>query len=157
MADTRTYIILLNSNGWQDTIACLESIFQSRNASFRVVVCDNNSSDGSLFKIAAWAKGEISAKVPQDQRLRTLVGGVVRPVEYINLTATAINAGSSTDEGEPLVLIDNEENGGFAAGNNVGLRYALKQPDMSHVWILNNDTLVDPYCLSNMQRRQCDY
>jgi GT2 family glycosyltransferase len=153
MADTCTYIILLNWNGWQDTIACLESIFGSRDSSFRVVVCDNNSSDGSLFKIAAWAKGEISAKVPQDQRLRTLVGGVVRPVEYINLTATAINAGSFTDAGEPLVLIDNEENGGFAAGNNVGLRYALKQADMSHVWILNNDTLVDPFCLSNMQRR----
>jgi len=78
---------------------------------------------------------------------------VIRPVEYLNITATAISAGSITDAGEPLVLIDNEENGGFAAGNNVGLRYALNQPDMSHVWILNNDTLVDPYCLSNMQLR----
>ena len=108
MADTCTYIILLNWNGWQDTIACLESVFQCRNSPFRVVVCDNNSSDGSLFKIAAWARGEISADVPQDSRLRTLVGVVVSPVEYINLTATAISAGSITDKGEPLVLIDNE-------------------------------------------------
>lgn len=153
MADTCTYIILLNWNGWQDTIACLESIFKSRNSPFRVVVCDNNSSDGSLSKIAAWARGEISADVPHDSRLQTLVGGVVRPLEYISLTATAISAGSIKDEGQSLVLIDNEENGGFAAGNNVGLRYALDQPDMSHVWILNNDTLVDPYCLSNMQIR----
>ncbi|MEH6517196.1 MAG: glycosyltransferase family 2 protein [Halioglobus sp.] len=153
MSDTCTYIILLNWNGWQDTIACLESIFNSRNAPFRVVVCDNNSSDGSLSKIAAWARGEISADVPQDPRLRTLVGGAVSPVEYVNLTAAAIGAGAVADKGEPLVLIDNEENGGFAAGNNVGLRYALNQADMSHVWILNNDTLVDPECLSNMQRR----
>ena len=153
VTDNCTYIILLNWNGWQDTIACLESIFQSRGCHYRVVVCDNNSSDGSLLKIAAWARGEISADVPEDSRLRRLVGGVVRPVESMSLTATSIASGFITDTGEPLVLIDNEENGGFAAGNNVGLRYALGQPDMSHVWILNNDTLVDPDCLSNMQRR----
>jgi GT2 family glycosyltransferase len=153
MADTCTYIILLNWNGWRDTIACLESIFQSQNSPFRVVVCDNSSSDGSLLKIAAWARGEISAEMPQDSRLRTFVGGAIRPLQYINLTATAINSRAVTDRGEPLILIDNEKNGGFAAGNNVGLRYALDQPDMSHVWILNNDTLVDPHCLSNMQRR----
>lgn len=153
MPDTCTYIIVLNWNGWRDTIACLESLFQSRNSPFRVVVCDNNSGDGSLFKIAAWARGEISAEVPQNSRLQTLVGGGVHPVEYTEFTASAIDTGSIKDQGEPLVLIDNEDNGGFAAGNNVGLRYALKQPDMSHVWILNNDTLVDPFCLANMQLR----
>jgi len=153
MNDTCTYIILLNWNGWQDTIACLESVFQSSGSPFRVVVCDNKSSDGSLSKIAAWAKGLISAEVPQDPRLSEFIGGVTRPIEYVTLSATAINSGRIIDQGEPLILIDNEDNGGFAAGNNVGLRYALNQPDMTHVWILNNDTLVDPYCLSSMQRR----
>ena len=153
MSDTCTYIILLNWNGWRDTIACLESIFQSQDSSFRVVVCDNNSSDGSLFKIAAWARDEISADIPQDPRLRAFSCGAIRPVEHLHLTATAIHSGHVADQGQPLILIDNEENGGFAAGNNVGLRYALDQPDMTHVWILNNDTLVDPHCLSNMQHR----
>jgi GT2 family glycosyltransferase len=148
-----TYVVLLNWNGWRDTVACLESVFQSRNSPFRVIVCDNKSSDGSLQRIAAWARGEISAEAPQNERLRALVGHTKRPLEYISLTATSIDAGSVADTGEPLILIDNEENMGFAAGNNVGLRYALDQPDMSHVWILNNDTLVDPYCLSNMRRR----
>jgi len=122
MADTCTYIILLNWNGWRDTIGCLESVFQSSGSPFRVVVCDNNSSDGSLSKIADWARGLMPAEVPQDQRLRELIGGVMRPIEYAALTATAINAGGTTDKGEPLILIDNEDNGGFAAGNNVGLR-----------------------------------
>ena len=153
MTDTCTYIVLLNWNGWRDTIACLESLFQSQGSSFRVVVCDNNSSDGSLLKIAAWASGGISAQVPEDSRLQKFVGQTIRPVEHVNLTATAINGDDFTDRGEPLILIDNEENGGFAAGNNVGLRYALDRPDMSHVWILNNDTLVDPFCLVNMHRR----
>lgn len=153
MTDTCTYIILLNWNGWRDTIACLESVFQSRAAPFRVVVCDNNSSDGSLEKIACWAAGEISADVPQDARLRTLVGATIYPLEHLSITASAIDSGSIRDRGESLVLIDNQDNGGFAAGNNVGLRYALSQTDMSHVWILNNDTLIDPDCLANMQRR----
>ncbi len=153
MANNCTYVILLNWNGWRDTIACLESVFQSTDSSFRVVVCDNKSSDGSLEKIAAWAGGLISPETPEDQRLGKFVGGVKRPIEFVNLTATDLDAGCITDKGEPLILIDNENNRGFSAGNNVGLRYALEQPDMSHVWILNNDTLVDPYCLGNMQRR----
>lgn len=153
MTDSCTYIVLLNWNGWRDTIACLESIFQSRDSAFRVVVCDNNSSDESLCRIAAWARGEISAQVPEDSRLRTFVGDAVRPIEHMKLTAADIDSGDFTDSGESLILIDNQENGGFAAGNNVGLRYALAQSDMSHVWILNNDTLVDPLCLANMQRR----
>jgi len=153
MTESCTYIVLLNWNGWRDTIACLESVLQSRNSQFRVVVCDNNSTDGSLSKISAWARGEISAVEPQNQRLRALVGGATRPVEYAMCTATEVHSGRAIDKGEPLIFIDNQENLGFAAGNNVGLRYALDQPDMSHVWILNNDTLVDPYCLSNMQIR----
>jgi GT2 family glycosyltransferase len=153
MTDTCTYIILLNWNGWRDTIACLESVFQSRTAPFRVIVCDNNSSDGSLDKIASWARGEISAEVPEDVRLRSFVGATVHPLEHMSITVSAIDSGSIIDRDESLILIDNEENGGFAAGNNVGLRYALSQADMSHVWILNNDTLIDPDCLANMQAR----
>ena len=31
MTDTATvYVVLLNWNGWQDTIACLQSLFRSR-------------------------------------------------------------------------------------------------------------------------------
>jgi len=153
MSETCTYIVLLNWNGWRDTIACLESIFQSRDTAFRVVVCDNSSSDDSLLKIAAWARGEIAAQAPEDTRLRALVGEAVRPVRHLQLTASAIECGNFTDRGQPLILLDNEDNGGFAAGNNVGLRYALDRPDMSHAWILNNDTLVDPVCLANMHRR----
>jgi len=153
MTETCTYIVLLNWHGWRDTIACLESVLQSLNSPFRVVVCDNNSTDGSLSKISAWARGEISAVEPQNQRLRALVGGATRPLEHAVFTATEVHSGCVTDKGEPLILIDNQENLGFAAGNNVGLRYALNQPDMSHVWILNNDTLVDPYCLSGMHSR----
>jgi len=153
MTDSCTYVILLNWNGWRDTIACLESVFQSAGTNFRVVVCDNNSSDESLSKITDWAGGLIETDLPEHNRLRRFLGGVNRPIEHVTLTATAVNSGCVADNNAPLIMIDNEDNGGFAAGNNVGLRYALAQPDMSHVWVLNNDTLVDPSCLANMLRR----
>ena len=153
MPECCTYIVILNWNGWQDTIACLESLLQSTEARFRVVVCDNKSSDDSLAKIASWARGALPAEVPDHHRLAALVGHTPKPVDHIVLTASDIAAGRVTDNGEPLILIDNEENLGFAAGNNVGLRFALGQQDMTHAWILNNDTLVDPGCLSNMLAR----
>lgn len=153
MTDNCTYIVLLNWNGWQDTIACLESLFRTVDARFRVVVCDNQSSDDSLAKIAAWARGTLLAEVPDNLRLAAFVGHTPRPVGHLAITASDIDAGRVVDNGEPLILIDNEGNLGFAAGNNVGLRYALDRPDMTHAWILNNDTVVDPHCLSSMLAR----
>jgi len=41
------------------------------------------------------------------------------------------------------VFIKNKENLGFAEGNNVGIRYALKH-GADYVMLLNNDTIVDP-------------
>lgn len=49
-------------------------------------------------------------------------------------------------------------NGGYAAGNNAGLRFALAQGDLDYAWILNNDTVVTPDSLKNvvcmMERNQ---
>jgi GT2 family glycosyltransferase len=52
----------------------------------------------------------------------------------------------------PLTLIQNGENLGFAAGNNVGLRYTLSDPDCQYFWLLNNDTVVEPDALPAMVR-----
>ncbi len=42
-----------------------------------------------------------------------------------------------------VILIENEVNLGFAAGNNVGMKYAFDH-GAEYVLLLNNDTLVDP-------------
>ena len=48
-----------------------------------------------------------------------------------------------------VTLIENGENQGFAGGNNVGLRYALKR-DADYVLLLNNDTEVAPDSLRQL-------
>ena len=151
MTDAGVYVVLLNWNGWRDTIACLESLFASRHPRLRVVVCDNASSDDSLEHIAAWAEGRQAAERPDHPRLARLLRTEQVPVAFQRIDRCTAESGTCK-AAAPLVLIDNGANLGFAAGNNVGLRFALGQEDMEYAWLLNNDTLVEPDCLRNMLR-----
>ncbi len=47
-----------------------------------------------------------------------------------------------------VVLVENEANLGFGGGNNVGIRHARGD----YVVMLNNDTELDPSCLSELKR-----
>ncbi len=53
-------------------------------------------------------------------------------------------------------LIASDINGGFSAGNNLAIRSVLNQidhgalPEKTHVWLLNNDTTVDPEALTSL-------
>lgn len=55
-------IIILNWNGWQDTVECLESLYQITYPNYDVIVIDNGSKDESIKKIKEWAKGKITVK-----------------------------------------------------------------------------------------------
>lgn len=48
----------------------------------------------------------------------------------------------------PLHCIQSSLNGGFAAGNNIGLRHALAAGDGRYFWLLNSDTVVTPDAMS---------
>jgi len=41
-------IIILNRNGWKDTIECLESVFRIDYTNHQVIVVDNGSTDDSI-------------------------------------------------------------------------------------------------------------
>jgi GT2 family glycosyltransferase len=146
------YVVLLNWNGWRDTIACLESLYASRNVNLRAVVCDNASSDDSMAHISSWAEGLNKVVAPEHPRLSRLLGNITLPLNYKCLDRETAERGDRCDHAS-LVLVENGDNLGFAAGNNSGIRFALGQPDMDYVWVLNNDTIVEPDCLSNMVSR----
>jgi hypothetical protein len=48
--------------------------------------------------------------------------------------------------GPAVPLIVSPENGGYAAGNNIGIRHAIER-DADFIWILNPDTEVEPNTL----------
>jgi GT2 family glycosyltransferase len=72
------------------------------------------------------------------------------------LDAQAGLGGRGWDSGSALVFIDAGRNRGFAGGVNIGVRFALTNAAVRYVWVLNNDTIVAPDCLSRMVRRMAD-
>jgi GT2 family glycosyltransferase len=51
------FIVVLNWNGWQDTIACVQSLLRLKYADFRVLIIDNGSTDGSQDQLQAALPG----------------------------------------------------------------------------------------------------
>lgn len=52
----------------------------------------------------------------------------------------------------PLHFLEAPANDGFAAGNNIGLRFALARGDGRYFWVLNNDTIVPADALAALVR-----
>jgi GT2 family glycosyltransferase len=148
-------IILLNWNGWGDTLECLESIFRLKGQRFQVMVCDNGSTDNSLGQVAAWARGELDAFVRRDCPLRShSFPPVPKPIPHRLYAREQVeDEADLVDLSVPLHLVENRENLGFAAGNNVALRFALKRKAFSHVWLLNNDTVVSEDALAELVQK----
>ena len=48
-----------------------------------------------------------------------------------------------------FILIKNNENNGFAAGNNIGIKYAIDN-GAKYILLLNNDTLIEENSIENM-------
>ena len=167
------YAVVVNFNGWSDTIACLETLLRLDYPSVRVVVCDNASTDGSLERLREWARGDLPARAGDDPLLRGLgEPPVPKPVPFVELDREQAERGGDpgghgdpldpghpsdpsdpgypSDPGVPLVLVDTGANLGFAGGNNVGLRYARARGDAGYVWLINNDTLVSPSALRRL-------
>jgi hypothetical protein len=144
-------VIILNWNGWKDTIECLESVSRLNHRDVRVVVCDNASTDGSLSKVKKWATGELLAGCANTQLSRLSLPPFPKPIPYLELTREQAESGAANSDAR-LVLIQNGANLGFAGGNNVGVRYVLGDAACQFFWFLNNDTVVEPDALSAMVR-----
>lgn len=149
---TDVAIVILNWNNWIDTIECLDSIFRIRCHKFRVIVLDNGSTDESIDRIIEWAEGG-NGYYPDEKAgpLNPAVAPVAKPIQFVVCDGTA--AGEVTAETSSLVIIRVGSNLGFAGGNNVALRYLLNLDDWRYVWLLNNDTVVDPYSLTALVLR----
>lgn len=129
----RVYIIIINWNGWRDTVECLASLLLLNYPDFRIIVCDNGSTDESLQEIRKWA--------------------VYQQVTFVEYVHDKGQAGASQGGEQLLTLISIDENLGFAGGNNAGLRYAMARGDAAYYWLLNNDTVVEPDAVTHLVAR----
>ncbi len=148
----KIYVILLNYNGWKDTIECLESVIKSDYPNYQIVVVDNDSPNNSVDNIVAWAEGRLIAQVDNPELANLSTPCCVKPLDFVLYDRAQALAGGDTNlelsKESPLVLIQTGENRGFSAGNNVGIEYALAKGDASYIWLLNNDTVIQSDTLS---------
>ena len=145
-------IIILNWKGWEDTIECLESLYQITYPNYDVIVVDNSSEDESIEKIKRYAEGEIKV----DSKLFKY-NPSNKPIKIIEYTRGEAETGGGKENeivdlsfNRKMVLIKNEKNYGFAEGNNIAMRYALKALNPDYVLLLNNDTVVDKEFLGEL-------
>ena len=128
-------IIVLNWNGAEDTLRCLESLGRLKGDRPNILVVDNGSEDDSVPRIREALKG-LSQK-----------GDVVLELLEGELTQESVFEGGKVILG----LIKGTRNLGFGGGVNLGLQVALRDPRMTAAWILNNDTLVDQDALKALR------
>lgn len=141
--------LIVNFRSTDLLLPCLESLFRNAPELRRVVVVENASRDDSAERIAGWAAGREPARSIAPAELICLwQPSVCKPIPLHRA-----RSGGAVDASARLVLIEAPENRGFAAGNNVGLRYIAACSDASAVWLLNPDTLVAAGALSAMQAR----
>jgi GT2 family glycosyltransferase len=145
-------IIILNWNGWKDTIECLESVYQITYPSYDVIVLDNGSEDESIERINEYCKGKIEVESKFFE-----YSGKNKPIKIIEYTREDVEAGGEKEQeiielpsNKKLIFIKNEKNYGFAEGNNIGMRYALKALNPNYILLLNNDTAVDKAFLGEL-------
>lgn len=91
-------VVVLNWNGIKHLEYCIPSLLKTDYPSYKIIVVDNASSDGSV--------GFLKKKYPD------------------------------------VTVIQNKENLAWAGGNNVGIRYAIKN-GFTYVALVNNDIEVD--------------
>lgn len=155
----KVFVIILNWNGGEDTIECLESLYNISYQNYDVIIVDNHSRDDSLARIRAYARGDVTAKstsLSHNYRSEPLTVISYTRLEtedsqLIVLSEKLATEGGKEASNRSLIIIQNEQNFGYSEGNNIGLRYALKA-SADYVLLLNNDTVVDKHFLTELVR-----
>lgn len=131
-------IIILNWNGFIDTIECLESLYKIDYPNYNVIIVDNNSQDKSIDKIKFYAKKNnlLNLQFNYNGKLALEKNTFIQSNYFIS--------------NKSLILVINDKNYGFAEGNNIGIRFALRNLDSDYILLLNNDTIVDSKFLKEL-------
>ncbi|MDI6645271.1 MAG: glycosyltransferase family 2 protein [Methanobacteriaceae archaeon] len=136
-------IIILNWNGWEDTVECLESLYRIDYPNYNVIIVDNGSSDDSLFKIKEYLNEVSSLKYNNQDHIKIF--------EYTKEESESIMECIEDELAyKNFFIIKNSENRGFAEGNNTGIRFVLNNLKDDYIALLNNDTIVDSQFLKEL-------
>ena len=139
-------VIILNWNGWKDTIECLESLYQIDYSNYQIILVDNASEDDSIKRIKEYCEGKLYVKSGFfDYNLDN------KPIylhEFLEEEFKSFN--KDLVKSNSIIILKNNSNYGFAGGNNIGIKFALKNLNPYYILLLNNDTVVDRNFLNEL-------
>ncbi|MBU7024200.1 MAG: glycosyltransferase family 2 protein [Theionarchaea archaeon] len=122
-------VVILHWGSPKDTIECLQSLHDTNYDPLAILIVDNSSESDRITSITS----QIAALTTFNVEILTR--------EESEVTTPHLTRG--------ITIITNEKNYGFAEGNNIGIRFALKMnPD--YILLLNNDIVVDPSFLTEL-------
>jgi len=124
----QTATIIINWNGWKDTIECLSS-FKQPPDNLHFFIVDNASSNNSVGQLEIFLK--------------------TSPFAYKLYSISEFE--QNFDKTKNVSLIQNDKNVGFAGGTNMILKFLLNHGFYSYAWLLNNDTIVTGETLTHLQ------
>lgn len=145
----KVYIVLLSYNGSLDTMECLESVLKSNYENFQILVIDNSETQFPLDSLKKWALGKFTLK-------ETAFEDLVFPLEQkpIHFRITTEDGFLDSELDEKIIFVKANNNNGFAAGNNIALKYISKFGSKEdYIWLLNNDTVIEKNALSEIVLR----
>jgi GT2 family glycosyltransferase len=131
----KVVIIILNWNGWRDTIECLESLQRITYPEYEIVVLDNGSTDGSANELQKW-----------------LVNYMEQYEQVKFESAWAYIYKISSNKNLPIFsLLVSNVNLGYSGGCNLGIRFCLKFCNgFEFILVLNNDARVKEDTLAKL-------
>jgi GT2 family glycosyltransferase len=151
MKNKKVSIIILNWNGWEDTIECLESLYKIKYDNYDVIIVDNASENDSINKIREYAAGNI--KINSNFTYYETKNKPIEILEYFkddyDKKTLKKDEFNKLSPNRKLTIIKCDRNYGFPEGCNIGMRYALNQ-GTDYLLLLNNDTVVDENFLSEL-------
>lgn len=132
------YIVILNWNGWEDTKNCVESILkESASNNYNIILIDNGSKVEEIQKIDEYCSSQFNYVISNDKEFY-LSPNVILPTDF-----------TTKPSNEKIIVIKNNENLGFANGNNVALKF-LQNIEQDYAILLNNDTEIEDDALGKM-------
>jgi GT2 family glycosyltransferase len=140
MKDESIAIVVLNWNGWKDTIELISTLFEvdCKDISCNIVLVDNGSTDFSVPKLLEWfSKNKIKAFL-------------LKKDEALSCKTFSLDAYMNVRSNRKIIFILNENNYGYAGGMNIGIIFAKNCLKADYLMLLNNDTAVNKDFLLEM-------
>jgi GT2 family glycosyltransferase len=149
----RVAIVLVNWNGWRDSVECLSSLLASDAMQVADIwLVDNDSSDGSVEQITEWC----------DRPTAINNYSALKGVRHAGLDRIPSRIWQANGQAAPCLpgvrvnIVRSGGNLGFAGGNNAGI-IAAGIDRYTHFWLLNTDTVIRHDALAHLlQRAQAD-